>query len=76
VADHQGDETGRQRADNIPVAVTKIDGLVQLSTDFFKSLPFQCQSGFGSIPFGNGGSQVFPNTFGTFIRVKQTVADE
>jgi len=76
VADQQGDDTGRQRAHNIPVDATKIDGLVQFSADFFKSLSFPFQSVLGLIPFGSGGLQVFLNAFGNVIRINQPVADE
>jgi phage terminase large subunit GpA-like protein len=38
VADQQGGDTGRQRANNIPVNAAKVNGIVQFSTDFFKSL--------------------------------------
>jgi len=76
VADQQGDDTGRQRANNIPVNAAKIDGLVQFSADFFKSLSFPFQSVLGLIPFGSGGLQVFLNAFGNVIRINQPVADE
>ena len=63
VADEQGDDTGRQRANNIPVNAAKIDGIVQFSADFFKSLPFPCQSVLGLIPFGSGSIADFSECF-------------
>src|ERR1035438_1931097 len=57
VADQQTDDTGCQRASNIPVNAAKIDGIVQFSADLFKSLPFPFQSVLGLIPFGSGGLQ-------------------
>ena len=76
VADQQGGDTGSQRAHNIPVDATKIDGLVQFSADLFKSLPFPFQIVFGLIPFGSGSLQIFLNAFGNVIRINQPVADE
>ena len=76
VADQQGGDTGRQRANNIPVNAAKVNGIVQFSTDFFKSLSFPFQSVLGLIPFGNGGLQVFLDAFGNVIRINQPVADE
>ena len=76
MADQQGDDTGCQRANDIPVNAAKIDGLVQFSADFFKSLPFPCQSVFRFIPFAHGSLQVFLNAFGSVIRINQPVTDE
>ncbi len=76
VADQQGDDTGRQRAHNLPVDASKIDGLVQFSADFFKSLSFPFQSVLGFIPFGSGSLQVLLNAFGNVICINQPVADE
>jgi len=76
VANQQGETTGRQRAQKIPVDTTKIDGLVQFSADFFKSLAFPFQSVLGLIPFGSGGLQVLLNALGNVIRINQPVADE
>ena len=76
MADQQDDDTGCQRANNIPVNAAKIDGLVQFSADFFKLLSFPFQSVLGLIPFGSGGLQVFLNVFGNVIRINQPVADE
>ena len=53
VAHQQGDDTSRQRANNMPVNAAKIDGLIQFTADFFKSLPFPFQSVLGLIPFGS-----------------------
>ena len=64
VTNQQGDDTGCQRANNIPVDAAKIDGLVQFAADFFKSLPFPFQSVLGLIPFGSGGLQVLLNALG------------
>ena len=76
VANQQGETTGRQRAQNIPVDTTKIDGLVQFSADLFKSLAFPFQSVLGLIPFGSGILQIFLNAFGNVICIHQPVADE
>ena len=76
VANQQGETTGRQRAQNIPVNTTKIDGLVQFSADFFKSLPFPFQSVLGLIPFGSGTLKIFLNALGHLIRIYQPVADK
>ena len=54
VSDQQGGDTGRQRANNIPVNAAKVNGIVQFSTDFFKSLSFPFQSVLGLIPLGSG----------------------
>ena len=76
VADQQGDDTGCQRANNIPVNAAKIDGFVQFPANLFKPLPFPFQSVFGLIPFGNGSLQVFLDAFGNVVRIHQPVADE
>ena len=76
VADQQGDDTSRQRANNIPVNAAKIDGIVQFSANSFKSQPFAFQSVLGFVPFGNGTLQIVLNAFGNVIRVNQPVADE
>ena len=76
VADQQGDDTGRQRANNIPVNAAKIDGLVQFSADFFKSLSFTFQIVFGLAPFRSGGLKVFLNAFGNVIGIHQPIADK
>lgn len=75
VADQQGDDTGRHRANNIPVNAAKIDGIVQFLADFFKSLPFLCQSVLGLIPFGSGGLEVFLDVFGNFSDLNHSVSD-
>src|SRR5665213_122426 len=76
VADQQGDDTGCQRAQDIPMDTAKVDGIFQFSADFFKSLSLQFQSILGLIPFGSGGLEVFLDAFGNIIRINQSVADE
>ena len=76
MADQQGDGTGRQRANDIPMDAAKIDGIVQFLADFLKSLPFAFQNVLGLIPFGSSGLQVFLNAFGNVIGFNQPVADE
>ena len=76
MAGQQCDNTGCQCANDIPVYAAQIDGLLQLSADFFKSLSFPFQASSGRIPFGHGGLQVLLNAFGSVIRVQQPVADE
>ena len=76
MTDQQGDDTGGQRANYIPMDAAKIDGIVQFLADFFKPLPFACQSILGLIPFGHGTLQIFLNAFGNVIGVNQPIADE
>ena len=54
VADEQGDDTGRQCAQNIPVDAAKIDGIILFLADFFKPLSFPRQSVLRLVPFGHG----------------------
>ena len=76
VAYQQGGDTGRQRANNIPVNAAKVNGIVQFSADLFKSLPFPFLIVLGLIPFGSGSLQIFLNAFRNVIRINQPVADE